>query len=248
MRAINEIMAIASGAWQLLRMRAVYFLILCVLILIGSAYRYDVLSMGQHKALMVDVSLMLNTLAAILVAISVTFEISRELREGVASTMLSKPLGRTHYLIGKLVGISIAGIVITGLITLGFCIIFNSSFEEAGVGQTMLIGHVLIMASVIPMSALAVMFSVIVPESISAIVTAIVIWFAHSTPALEKIKVLYGGILPDLNIFNLKAEAACNVAGSISWVYLTIALLWGIVYSIFATSLASLVFGYRDLK
>ncbi len=248
MRTINEIMAIAGGAWQLLRMRVVYVLILCVLVLIGSAYRYDVLSLGQHKALMVDVSLMLNTLAAILVAISVTFEISRELREGVASTLLSKPLGRTHYLIGKLVGISIAGIVITGLITIGFCIIFNAAFEDAGIGQTMLLGHLLIMASVIPMSALAVLFSVLVPESISAIVTVIVIWFAHSTPALDKIKILYGGILPDLNLFNLKAEAAYNVAGSISWMYLVLALAWGIIYSVFATSLASLVFGYRDLK
>ena len=248
MKTINEIMAIAGGAWQLLRMRVVYVLILCVLVLIGSAYRYDVLSLGQHKALMVDVSLMLNTLAAILVAISVTFEISRELREGVASTLLSKPLGRTHYLIGKLVGISIAGIVITGLITIGFCVIFSSAFDDARIGQTMLLGHLLIMASVIPMSALAVMFSVLVPESISAIVTVIVIWFAHSTPAIDKIKVLYGGILPDLNLFNLKAEAAYNIAGSISWTYLILALLWGIIYSVFATSLASLVFGYRDLK
>lgn len=248
MRTINEIMAIAGGAWQLLRMRVVYFLILCVLVLIGTAYRYDVLSLDQHKALMVDVSLMLNTIAAILVALSVTFEISRELREGVASTLLSKPLGRTHYLIGKLVGISIAGIVITGLITLGFCIVFGSFFSDTGIGQTMLQGHLLIMASVIPMSALAVMFSVLVPESIAAIVTAIAIWFAHSTPAIDKIKILYGGILPDLNLFNLKAEAAYNVAGSISWVYLVVALAWGIVYSIFATSLASLIFGYRDLK
>jgi hypothetical protein len=76
----------------------------------------------------------------------------------------------------------------------------------------------------------------------------IAIWFAHSTPALDKIKILYGGILPDLNLFNLKAEAAYNVAGSISWVYLALALAWGIIYSVFATSLASLVFGYRDLK
>jgi len=108
-------------------------------------------------------------------------------------------------------------------------------------------GHLLIMASVIPMSALAVMFSVLVPESIAAIVTAIAIWFAHSTPILGKITLLYGGILPDLNLFNLKAEAAYSI-GNISWVYLALALLWGIVYSVFATSLASLVFGYRDLK
>ncbi len=247
MRTINEIMAIAGGAWRILRMRVVYVLILCVLVLIGSAYRYDVLSLGQHKALMVDVSLMLNTLAAILIAISVTFEISRELREGVASTLLSKPLGRTHYLIGKLIGISIAGIVVTGLIAAGFCIVFSSAFKDVGIGQTMLMGHLLIMASVIPMSALAVMFSVLVPESIAAVVTAIAIWFAHSTPALGKITTLYGGILPDLNLFNLKAEAAYNV-GNISLVYLSLALLWGIVYSVFATSLASLVFGQRDLK
>jgi ABC-type transport system involved in multi-copper enzyme maturation permease subunit len=248
MRTINEIMAIAGGAWQLLRMRVVYVLIICVLVLIGSAYRYDVLSLGQHKALMTDVSLMLNTLAAILVAISVTFEISRELREGVASTLLSKPLGRTHYLIGKLVGISIAGLVVTGLITLGFCVVFSASFDDGGLGQTMLLGHLLIMASVIPMSALAVLFSVIVPESISAIVTAIAIWFAHSTPVIDKIQVLYGGILPDLNLFNLKAEAAYNIPGAISWTYLLLALVWGIVYSVFSTSLASLVFNYRDLK
>jgi hypothetical protein len=78
--------------------------------------------------------------------------------------------------------------------------------------------------------------------------TAIVIWFAHSTPALAKIKVLYGGILPDLNLFNLKAEAVYCVAGGLGWVYLVLALLWGIVYSVFATSLASLVFSYKDLK
>jgi hypothetical protein len=29
---------------------------------------------------------------------------------------------------------------------------------------------------------------------------------------------------------------------------LVLALLWGIVYSVFATSLASLVFSYKDLK
>jgi ABC-type transport system involved in multi-copper enzyme maturation permease subunit len=195
---------------------------------------------------MVDVSLLLNTIAAILIAISITFEISRELREGVATTLLAKSLGRTHYLVGKLVGISIAGIVVTGLIALGFCLIFSSSFDK--VTQSMIVGHLLVMASVIPMSALGVLFAVIFPESVAAIVTAIVIWFAHSTPAIAKIKIIYGGLLPDLNLFNLKAEAAYSLVGGLSWIYVVLALLWGIVYSIFATSLASLIFGYKDLK
>ena len=129
MRGINEIMAVAGGTWhRVLRMRVVYVLIICVLALIGSAYRYDVLSLGQHKELMVDVSLLLNTVAAILVAISITFEISKELREGVTTTLLSKSLGRTQYLVGKLIGISIAGLVVTGLIAIGFILIFGSFF------------------------------------------------------------------------------------------------------------------------
>ncbi len=246
MKGMNEIAAIAGGTWnRILRMKVVYVLIACVLALIGSAYRYDVLSLGQHKALMVDVSLLLNTIAAILIAISITFEISKEFREGVATTLLSKSLGRTQYLIGKLIGISIAGLIITGLIAVGFGLIFSSAFDK--IGQEMIVGHLLVMASVIPMSALAILFAVLLPESVAAIVTAIVIWFAHSTTALANIKIVYGGILPDLNLFNLKAEAAYS-SGGISWVYMILVLVWGIVYSVFTTSLAGIIFGNKDLK
>lgn len=247
MKGMNEIAAVAGGTWsRILRMRVVYVLILCVLALIGSAYRYDVLSLGQHKALMVDVSLLLNTVAAILIAISITFEISKEFREGVATTLLSKSLGRTQYLIGKLIGISVAGIVITGLIAIGFCLIFSSAFDK--IAQPMIIGHLLVMISVIPMSALAILFAVLFPESVAAIVTAIAIWFAHSASSLVEIPVVYGGLIPDLNLFNLKAEAAYNFVGGISWVYLLMVLAWGIVYSIFTTSLAGIIFSNKDLK
>lgn len=242
---MNEIIVIASGTWnRILRMRAVYFLILCVVILIASAFNYDVLSLGAHKELMVDVSLVLNTIAAILVAISITFEIPKELREGVASTLLSKPLGRTQYLIGKLIGIIVTGLAVTGLITIGFAFVFSFAFEKATV--SMFQGHILVMGSVIPMSAIAILFSVLIPESLAAIVTAIFIWFAHSTKALSDIKLIYGGILPDLNLFNLRAEATYNV--EISWIYILSAIVWGIIFSIFAASLASLIFGYKDLK
>ena len=246
MKGMNEIAAIAGGTWsRILRMKVVYILIVCVLALIGSAYRYDVLSLGQHKALMVDVSLLLNTIAAVIIAISITFEISKEFREGVATTLLSKSLGRTQYLIGKLVGISIAGIVITAVIAVGFGLIFSSSFDK--IAQPMIVGHLLIMASIIPMSALAILFAVLLPESVAAIVTAISIWFAHSTIALSEVPVIYGGIIPDLNLFNLKAEAS-SYLGGISWVYLLLVLAWGIVYSIFTTSLAGIIFGNKDLK
>ena len=86
---MNEIITIASSTWKnVLRMKVVYFLIFCALVLVGSAYNYDVLSMGLQKELMIDVSLVLNSIAAMLVVISLTFEIPKELREGRLSASI----------------------------------------------------------------------------------------------------------------------------------------------------------------
>lgn len=243
---MNEIMAIAEGTWRrILRMRVVYFLIISVLIIIGSAVNYDVLSMGEEKAFMIDISLMLNTVAAVLVAISLSFEIPKELREGVASTLLTKPLGRTQYLIGKLIGTAVTGIVITGLIAVGFFFIYSFAFDDKII-NSMFQGHLLVMASVVPMSAVALLFSVFIPEMLAALITALVIWFSFSTNQISGLKIFYGGILPDLNLFNLKAMAVYGT--SIHWDYILLATLWGIVFSIFAAALASLIFGFKDLK
>ena len=249
MRMFTDTMTIASGTWRrVLRVKEVYFLIVCVLVLIGSAYNYDILSMGEHKPLMIDVSLLLNTIAAILVALSASFEIPRELREGVASTLLSKPLGRTSYLAGKLVGTSIAGFAICGLILLGFCLVFNFFFSGE-VMTSMFQTHVLVLFSVVPMTAISIFFSVFIPEMLAPILTACAIWFAHNAPVLltkPATKLLYGGIIPDLNLFNLKAQAVYSA--SVSWPYLGVALAWGVAYSVFAIAVASLIFSQKDLK
>ncbi len=242
---MSEIMAIASSTWRrVLRMKAVYFLILCTLILIACAYNYDVLSIGRHKELMMNVSLFLNTVAAVIVAISLTFEMPKDIKSGVASTLLSKPLGRTQYLIGKLVGTVITGVVDCGLITVGFVFVFNTFFDKTPF--SMIQGHLMIIASLLPMCAVALLFSVLLPESIAAIVTAIAIGLSFSATKLHHVKFVYGGIIPDLNLFDMRGEAVWGAG--ISWVYMAIAVAWGIVFCVFASSVASLVFGHKDLK
>ncbi len=242
---MSEVMAIASSTWRrVLRMKAVYFLILCTLILIACAYNYDVLSIGRHKELMMNVSLFLNTVAAVIVAVSLTFEMPKDIKSGVASTLLSKPLGRTQYLIGKLVGTVITGVVVCGLITAGFVFVFNTFFDKTPF--SMIQGHLMIIASLLPMCAVALLFSVLLPESIAAIVTAIAIGLSFSATKLSHVKFVYGGIIPDLNLFDMRGEAVWGAG--ISWVYMAIAVAWGIVFCVFASSVASLVFGHKDLK
>ena len=243
---MNEIITIASGTWKnVLRMKVVYFLILCALVLVASAINYDVLSMGLQKELMIDVSLVLNSIAAMLVVISLTFEIPKELREGVASTLLSKPLGRFQYLLGKMCGCVITGAIICALIAVGSFFVFNMSFGER-IGVTMVQTHLLVILALIPMSALGVLFAVLLPEVIAPIITVVVVWFAFSTKVLAGIPVLYGGILPDLDLFNFRANAVYQV--QIPWMYILLVTLWGICYAAFALSIASIVFERKDIK
>ena len=243
---MNEIIAIAGSTWKnVLRLKVVYFLVFRVWVLIASALNYDILSLGLHKELLLDASLFLNTIAGVLVIISLTFEIPKELKEGVASAMLSKPLGRTNYLVGKMVGYIVVGFVVCSLVAIGSFLIFNISFSEP-IGIAMLQNHIMIILSLIPMAAIAVLFSIALPEIIAPIVTVLVIWFAHSTGILSSIPVIYGGIIPDLDLFNFKSEAVYNNA--VTWKYVILVALWGISYAIFASSLASLLFSRKDIK
>ena len=243
---MSEIMAIASGTWKnILRMKVVYFLILCVWILIGSAALYEVLSMGQHKPLMIDVSLALNAVAAALVVISITFEIPRELRQGVASTLLTKSLGRTQYLAGKLIGIAFAAIVICALITFGSFVIFSYTFSES-IALPMFQAQLLQILSIIPMAAIGVFFATLFPEVVAPVLTIIAIWFSYSVGVLKSIPVLYGGILPNLDLFNFRSQAVYHA--EIPWSYVGLVTLWGIAFAIFALMLTSLFFKIKDIK
>lgn len=244
---MNEVMAIAGGTWRrILRMRVVYFLLLCVFILIGSAVNYDVLSLQEHKPLMIDLSLVLNTLAVALVVISMTFEIPKELREGVAATLLTKPLGRTQYLVGKFLGTVITAVIISVLVTIGFFVIFWLAFGES-LMQPLLQAHLLVAASSIPMAAIALFFSVVLPEMITPIITAIAFWFAFSTDALLSSsvgRIFYGSIIPDLGLYNFKSFTMVSAG----WTYFALAAVWGVAFSVFALALSSLIFRFKDIK
>ena len=243
---MGEIIAIASGTWKnILRMKVVYFLICCVWALVGIASMYEVLTIGYHKPLMIDVALVLNAIAATLVVLSVTFEIPRELRQGVAATLLTKSLGRTQYLVGKAVGICVAGAVICILITAGSFLIYAQTFSET-IATTMLQAHVMLIFYIVPMSAMAVFFATLFPEVVAPVLTILAIWFSYSTASLAHLPVLYGGILPNLDFFNFKSHAV--YLSPIPGFYMLLALIWGVAYALFVLMLTSFFFKTKDIK
>ena len=161
--------------------------------------------------------------------------------------LLSKPLGRTQYLVGKFVGIVIVGLVVTGLISLGFVVVHKIAYEEWALEAFK--AHILTMGSIFPMAALALLFASMMTEASAAILTFLAIFVFNclgSIPQLQKAMIIYGGIIPDLALFNLRGEASHGVA--LDWSYILLTPLWGILYSVALISITGLIFNRRDLK
>lgn len=241
---MNEVLAISGGVWRrILSMGVVYFLVACAITEIFITRWYKDLMALEHRGLMVDLSLLLGTIASLLCVLALAFDIPRELREGTAATLLAKPLGRTQYLVGKYLGICIVAMVITALISLGFFVIHKLVFGNLPEGA--LAGHVLTLLAVPPMAALALLFSSVLGEAAAALLTAITVWLLHSVQFLSKFPLVHGLIL-DMNIFNLRAEATYDYATD--WSYVALAALYAVLYSIAMVGIASILFNQRDLK
>ncbi len=241
---MSEILAIAKSVWlRILRMPVTYFLLFCGLAIIAAMNLYGTLTMDRHAHLMTSISMLIAALAGFLAALTVAFDVPRELKDGVASNLLSKPLGRSQYLIGKLLGTGGVAAVVTGIISLGFLAVYRISFGEMTAG--MIQAHVLTVISVFPITAMALLFATFLNGIMAPVLTAVVTWLGYSATGLANIPVLYGGILPDLNLFNMRAEAAHGMA--IGWEYVGLALAFGIAYCVVVTAAATLVFQTRDI-
>ncbi|MBR2434121.1 MAG: hypothetical protein IKB22_01485 [Lentisphaeria bacterium] len=242
---MKEILTIAESTCKgILKMKVVYFLVIRVWILIGSMYRYNELSLDRHRDLMLDMALFMNQIAGILTVLSLTFDIPRELREGIASTFLTKSLGRTKYLLGKTLGVYGVAFVVCTLIAAGSYFIYQFCFTEDILRNFIKI-ELLIMLGVIPMAAVCVFCAIVLPEMAAPIIALLAIWFSSLTGRL-KIPVLNGGILPDMEIFNLKEHIIYQVA--IPWSYLFGAAVWGIAFALFLLMLSGIIFRFKDIK
>ncbi|MCM8530132.1 MAG: ABC transporter permease [Lentisphaeraceae bacterium] len=236
---MDETFAIASSLWKrLLGVRVVYFLTICAVSLIAITNMYDILMIGESRALMVDTGMMLTTIAAMLTVISLAFDIPKELQSGIASVLLAKPLGRTHYLMGKLVGVSWVGIFITSLISVGFVAIYSVSHgtPPAGLVKSLF----LIVISVIPMASIVLFFSSFLNEAVAATISTVFIWVGYSLSGLG------GFTLFDLSLFNMGAEAFYNY--EIPPSYLLKGVVSALLTAISIVCVTSFIFNKRDLQ
>jgi ABC-type transport system involved in multi-copper enzyme maturation permease subunit len=262
---VENIMAIARTTYsRVASTKALYLLWLILVALIATMNRYDVLSVNRQKILMVDLGLMLVSFVGAGSVLMVGGDIPRELRQRVAEGLLSKPVGRDQYLIGKFAGSLAFALMNVAIVSVGFCMVSVLTAHDDSQRQIAerLIQPLLgIAGMVIVLTAAATLFGTFLSEVPAVVATFLVFWLGHSTQIVLRLTRDAGdfvrmlgrgvyGLLPNLTLMNISDIASQGMFFQwpiMTWQYVVASLSYSVVYSAVLFAAALMVFRARDL-
>jgi ABC-type transport system involved in multi-copper enzyme maturation permease subunit len=252
---IEDVMTIAGDAYRdATRRKGIVYLLLLIAVAQVSVFSlYDEISLGIANKMLTDAGLAMVFLVGIISAMSVAFQVPKELRDRTAMTLFAKPMGRESYLVGKVVGISWLALRNMGLVGLGILLVFgfkNMGDESLVVGflQSLLLAFV----AAVDFIAIALLLSLFLSEGAVAIAMLVILvvgsasysW-SVSQSSLASVASLVKYILPNLYLLDIKSEVAAGLKTSGS--YLALSAGYGLSYAVMLTCLSISIFKRRDL-
>jgi len=212
-------------------------------------------TVGDKIKIIKDVGLASLSLFGALMAILIgTGLVYKEIEKRTIFTLLSKPIGRAEFLLGKFFGLALTLLVMLLLMSLIFlALVFFHTFKlEWRIGLAIFY----IFLELILLTSVAILFSSFTTPILSSLFSLSFYLIGHFSWGLEiLIKKKKSGLarillqflytlLPDLENFNFKTEVVHRLP--ISFKFLSYSLLYGLVYTLFILILAVLVFRRRD--
>jgi len=179
--------------------------------------------------------------------------LNRELNLGWIALVLSKPVSRHGFLLGKFLGqmtVQVFLVLVMGLLSVGLCSLTQIQVNSIAVFQTLLL---FIMEGFV-MSSLIYLFAVNLGALVSAACGLSVFALGHIMEGAEKTNQAIAssplwwvlkGVFPNFKVFNMKSLAAYGLA--MDWGLLGIAALYALVCSVLYFILSCFFFSKRDI-
>lgn len=258
MTSLGRIYAIAvNTVREAIRNRVLYTLLFFALALIGTGVVLASLSYVERERILQDVGFAAMRVFAVAIAIFVGIHlVHREVDRRTIFTILSKPIARSEFLIGKYAGLVLTLWLQIGVMSLGFAAI--SQLSGAPLGSVHAAAVVLVGAEVAVVVAVALLFSAFTTPMLASLFTA-GLWMigqlsrdlralgaqADSETIRRATEFLYRA-LPDFQAFDLTAHAARGLVIASSDVLLPLAYATG--YATLVLVAATWIFERRDFR
>jgi Cu-processing system permease protein len=263
--------ALVAGAVfrESVRDRVPYSLVLFAVLLMAASFLISQLTAGQDLKIIKDLGLAAISIFGLLIAVFIGIGlVSKEVERKSIYGLLTKPISRPQFVVGKFAGLMLTLLVNIGAMTAAFYAVLlymdlsNPQLRTISLvpplDPRLLLAIVLTLGELMVVTAIALFLSTF-SSPLLAMVLTLGLWVAgnfnadlrqferviDSAPIAWLARVLYY-VLPNLAPFNVKAEVVHGLPVSLRHVALT--LSYAIVYTGILLTAAVAVFRRRDFK
>ncbi len=252
-----KVLSIALNTFrENLRDKLLYNLLIFALLMIGSSLLLMRLTLGEFHRLILDIGLGSINFFGVLIAIFVGIGlVSKEIEKKTIYTIVSKPVARYQFLLGKYLGLCLTLLVNTAIMAMGLLAVLF--LQDVPIHAVLFKALGMIVLEFMVVTAVALLFSTFSSATLSAIFTLAIFVIGHLTADLKVFAQKLEGlgqtilegmyyILPNLERFNLKGHVTHQLDVPVGDLALIAA--YGLVYTTFLLMLASIIFQRRDFR
>ena len=256
---ISRLTAITLNTFrEAVRDRVLYNLILFVLLLVASAPLFGQISIGMERLILVNVGLSSISLFGVIIAIFIGIGlVSKEIEKKTLYTILSRPVRRWEFILGKYLGLIMTLVVNTALMTVGFYIALLITNGLHKTDALLLVAIYFTVLQFLIVTALTVLFSTFSSPIFSAIFAFALFVIGTFAEDLKNFAAISKGaakllataaayVMPNFASLNIIAQTAHDqgVGGRL----ILFNTLYALLYSASAVAAAVLIFERRNLK
>lgn len=252
-----RVLAVAHNTFrEAVRDKVLYVLLFFAAAAIFGSKALGWISIGQDLKIVKDISLAAIQVFGVLIAIFIgTNLVYKEIDKRTLYTILARPMRRYEFILGKYMGLCF----LLGLVTLvmtGGAAVYVLALG-GGLDGAFFLAVVLIYCELALITAFAILLSSLTSPILGALIVFSVFVLGHATQILVDLPPQFDDttakrvlecayyVVPNLNNFNVRAEAANSVA--VSFAYVAWAVVYGTAYTAMLLVLAALVFEDKDL-
>jgi ABC-type transport system involved in multi-copper enzyme maturation permease subunit len=242
---------------ELLRNKLLYNLLIFAVLLIAGSFFVAQLTIGQWDRVILDLGLAAAELAGVLIAVLIGVGlVAGELERKTIFPTLAKPLTRASFVCGRYAGLALMLAVNVAVMTASLAVVLR--LAGYGLSQTAAAAATLIFVELLLVAAAAIFFASFTTPILASAFAFSLFLIGHLVSSLRafaertksglarELALAAYRILPDLELFNLKSQAANELP--VPHGAVTSAALYGAAFAAILLALGITIFSRRDLK
>lgn len=255
-----RVSAIARNTFrEAVRDRVLYNLIVFALLMVGAALLFGQISIGIHRIVLVNLGLTAISIFGVVIAIFIGIGlVSKEIDKRTLYTVLTRPVRRWEFILGKFFGL-VGTLVVNALLMAAgfFAALFSLAHTFTRPDISLLVALYFIVLQFAVVTAIALLFSSFSSPLLSAVFTFAIFVIgtfsedlrsfanmAHGTATWLATAIAY--LVPNFSALNVISQVAHDTPVSSALILAN--TFYALLYAAFAVAAAAVIFERRNLK